>query len=252
MKTIWAFPKSINVTQLSMESAGYDEVSGKVVFELYTFLVESDVVDNLYQWYIDELFFKENPFARFEESDIVVRYLFLNDDDELFNYSKFFEFIDIEEHWLEEEIREFLELGYLYLNPTLEFGPDEPMTRGEFIVLVDSVYDWPIEDAEADLTDFRDYEDLGSLESSFAKAIHRGYLSGYVEGFTDNTLRPRDPISYLEVEFLMNKIKGTQGFTWEQVASALGNKQGSFDNTWYTDTGKLTRAEAVYLLYYFK
>lgn len=258
-KTMWAFPQMVKIDQVSMASAGYDETAGNLTLSTYTFLAESKVVDNLYQLYTDETFLKDNPFQQMEENDVLVRYLYLQDNDELFNYSRFFEFVDIEGHWLQSEIEEYLDYGYLYLTPTLEFQPDEPITRGEFIVLVDSVYDWPsidpfdaVDDEVPDLTSFRDYEDLGSLESSFAKAIHRGYLSGFIEGFDDNTLRPRDPITYLEVEFLMRRIKGNEAFTWESVTNKLRQLSGERKPEWTTDDGLLTKAEAIYLLYYNK
>lgn len=250
-KTIWNFPKKIQISELSLSGAGYDELKGTAVFDTYHFLVESEIVDGLYQWYVDRLLLKDNPFKLYEESQDIVRYLYLKDD-EIFNYSMYFEFVDIEDHWLEKQITEYLEYGYLYLNPLLEFDPSDPITRGEFIVLVDSVYNWPIEVSNADLTDFRDYEDLGSLESSFAKAIHRGYLGGYIEGFDDNTLRPRDPITYLEVEYLMNRVKDTENFVWEDVISKLSIMSGETKDEWYTDDGLLTKAEAIFLLYYFK
>jgi hypothetical protein len=126
------------------------------------------------------------------------------------------------------------------------------MSRGEFIVLVDGIYQWPTTYDDVDLTEFRDYDDLGSLESSFAKAIHRGYLSGYVEGYTDKTLRPRDSITYEEVEFLMKKIKGNSSFDWTDIADSITSRKGIVESRWSNPLGKLSRAEAVYLLYYFK
>jgi hypothetical protein len=251
LKTIWVFPNKIDVSELRMKAAGFDEVEATITLDFYTFVAESGIVDGLYKWYTDDLFYKENPFTPMIENDVVVRYLYLKDD-ELFNYGQYFEFNDIKGHWMEREINEFLELGYLYLNPYLEFKPDEPMTRGEFIVLVDSVYNWPLTYEDVDLTQFRDYDDLGSLENSFAKAIHRGYLSGFVEGYTDNTLRPRDPITYGEVEFLMNKIKGTTTFDWNTIAESITARKNISESRWSSTQGKLSRAEAVYLLYYFK
>ncbi len=251
LKTIWKFPRKIDVSNLSVTSSGFDEVSAQLTLDFYTFFADANIVDDLYKWYIDDLFLKENPFAEVVDNGIVVRYLYLQDD-ELFNYTQYFEFADLEGHWLEYEIKEFLDLGYLYLNPYLEFGPDEPITRGEFIVLMDSYYQWPIVyDDQVNLTDFRDYDDLGSLESSFAKAIHKGYLSGIVEGYTDNTLRPRDYITYEEVEFLMNKIKEIDNFKWNTVAGSIKSSKGIDKPDWATKDGTLTRAEAVYLLYYY-
>lgn len=251
LKIVWSFPKKIDVSSLSVNAAGFDEVNAEFIMDFYTFSAESGLVDDLYKWYIDELFIKENPFSAVERNDTIVRYLYVPDEN-LFNYTKYLNFTDIEGHWNQYEIETFLDLGYLYLNPYLEFGPDEPITRGEFIVLLDAYYNWPtIYDSEFDLTDFRDYEDLGSLENSFAKAIHKGYLSGIVEGYTDQTLRPRDPISYEEVEILMNKVKDTTTFDWTVVANSIAANKGVSNEDWSSDYGSLTRAEAVYLLYYF-
>ncbi len=253
LKTIWKFPKQIDVSSLELSANGFDEVTGSINLDFYTFSAESDVVDGLYQWYIDELFYRENPFAAVEDNGIIVRYLYLKDDD-LFNYSRYFEYTDIGDHWAETEINEFLDYGYLYLNPYLTFGPDDPITRGEFIVMLDSVYGWelPPDEVEVDLTEFRDYGDLGSLEGAFAKAVHKGFLSGFVEGYSDNTLRPRDPITYTEVEFLMKRIKGTEEFYWSTVADSMGWRKDHYDNRWEASDNTLTRAEAVYLLYYYK
>lgn len=252
LKTIWQFPKQIEVSNLGLTSAGFDEVSGNITLDFYTFAAESGVVDDLYKWYIDDLFYRQNPFAAVEDNGIIVRYLYLQDE-ELFNYSQYFEYTDIDGHWAQTEIEEFLDYGYLYLNPYLTFEPDEPVTRGEFIVMLDSIYQWetPYDD-EVDLTDFRDYEDLGSLEGAFAKAVHKGFLSGFVEGYDDRTLRPRDPISYREVEFLMARVKEVDGFLWQSVASSLEWRKTHYDQRWDDLDNTLTRAEAVYLLYYYK
>ncbi len=165
-------------------------INANANLNLYTFAVDTNVVDGLYKWYQDDLFHKENPFIPYRVNNQPVRYLYMKEDSELFNYDKYSQFIDIGGHWMEDEIEVFLEQGYLYLNPYLEFRPDESMTRGEFVVLLDSVYSWPIIEGEVDLTSFRDYEALGSFESSFARAIYKGYLSGIIEGYEDNTLRP--------------------------------------------------------------
>lgn len=252
LKTIWNFPKKIEVTDINVSGSGFDEVSASVSLDFYTFAVASDVVDNLYEWYQDELFYKENPFVPIEDRGVILRYLYLPDSD-LFNYTKYFEFTDLEDNYMEREIYEFIDYGYLYMNPYLEFKPDEPITRGEFIVLLDHVYEWPtVYDDQVDLRDFRDYDDLGSLESSFAKAMYKGYLTGIIEGYDDNTIRPREPITYREIEFLMNRIKETDSFSWEQVASSINWRKGIWSDRWTDTNNTLTRAEAVYLLYYMK
>lgn len=239
------------ITNLSV-SGTQDTINGSATMNLYTFAAESSVVDGLYKWYIDELFNKKNPFIPYRVNNTLIRYLYMKEDSELFNYDRYSEFIDINGHWMQSEIEMFLESGYLYLNPYLEFRPNEPMTRGEFVVLLDSVYSWPILEEEVDLTGFRDYETLGSLESSFAKAIYKGYLSGIIEGYQDNTLRPLDPISYREVELVMNRIKGTTDFEWNTVAQEITRMKGVQRAEWADKNNSITRAEAIFLLHYMK
>ena len=252
LKTIWAFPKRIDVTSIIASGSGYDEINASVTLDFYTLTADADLVDNLYEWYQDDLFYKENPFLPIEDQGMVLRYMYLPETD-LFNYTKYFEFTDLEDHYMEREIYEFIDYGYLYMNPYLEFKPDEPITRGEFIVLLDHVYEWPtVYDDQIDLRDFRDYDDLGSLESSFAKAMYKGYLTGIIEGYDDNTLRPREPITYREVEFLMQRIKNNENFTWAEVANSINYRKGVRSDRWTDTNNTLTRAEAVYLLYYLK
>ncbi|MDF1617398.1 S-layer homology domain-containing protein [Petrocella sp. FN5] len=252
LKSMWSFPKHINMTTASIVKAEVEEIEGDIQLEFYTFATDLEIQDDLYKWYVDDLFYKENPFSPSVQSDGIVRYLYMEGNSEVFNFSRYFDFTDIAGHYMEAEIQAFLEAGHLYLNPYLTFEPDQPMTRGEFIVLMDKVYDWPVVDSDLDLTTFDDYEELGSLENAFAKAIHRGYLSGFIVGYEDNTLRPKDSMTYGEVEFVMNKIKPESNFTWTTIGQSLEANKSVPAKNWSDPFGVLTKAEAVYLLYYFR
>jgi hypothetical protein len=255
LKSMWSFPKHINMTTASIIKAEVEEneeIEGDIQLEFYTFATDLEIQDGLYKWYVDDLFYKENPFSPSVESEGIVRYLYMDESSDIFNFSRYFDFTDIDGHYMEAEIKAFLEAGHLYLNPYLTFEPDQPMTRGEFIVLMDKVYDWPVVDSDLDLTTFDDYEDLGSLENAFAKAIHRGYLSGFIVGYEDNTLRPKDPMTYGEVEFVMNKIKPESNFMWTTIGQSLEVNKSVPAKDWSDPFGVLTKAEAVYLLYYFR
>jgi len=252
LKSMWSFPKHINMTTASIVKAEVEEIEGDIQLEFYTFATDLEIQDDLYKWYVDDLFYKENPFSPSVQSDGIVRYLYMDENSNVFNFSRYFDFTDIAGHYMETEIQAFLEAGHLYLNPYLTFEPDQPMTRGEFIVLLDKVYDWPVVDSDLDLTTFDDYEELGSLENAFAKAIHRGYLSGFIVGYEDNTLRPKDPMTYGEVEFVMNKIKQESNFTWTTIGQSLEATKSVPAKDWSDPFGVLTKAEAVYLLYYYR
>ncbi len=251
LDTVWLFPKKMQVTNLTM-SMGETELDGSVTIELVNVMMDSGMVDNLYTWYVDELFDKENPFIPYTNSNGTIRYIYTGEGANLFNFSRYEEFTDLSDHWLETEINTFLKNGYIYMNPYFTFGPDQPMTRGDFVVLLDNVYQWTSDDSEVDLTEFEDYSSLGSLESSYAKAIQKGFLSGFLEGYDDNTLRPANPITYNEVELLMRRIKSDDSFTWATVGEGITQKSGITSENWSNPEATMTKAEAVYLLTYFK
>ncbi len=253
-KNMWQFQKHVNMTYANLSKKSIDEVVGQMELAVYTLVADVNIKDQLYEWYIDDLFYKEDPFAPYQPNTEAVRYIYTQEDQGLFNYDLNYAFTDIEGHYMEAEINEFLQAGYLFLDPYMTFKPDTPITRGEFIVMMDKVYGWESvnEEDTMDLTSFDDYDELGSLENAFAKAIYRGYISGIIEGYTDNTLRPRNPITYGEIEYIMNNIKGTQDYSFANIGNALVADKGVPAKNWSNLNGQLTKAEAVYLLYYHK
>lgn len=253
-KNMWQFQKHVNMTYANLSKKSIDEVVGQMELAVYTLVADVNIKDQLYEWYIDDLFYKEDPFAPYQPNPEAVRYIYTQEDQGLFNYDLNYAFTDIEGHYMEAEINEFLQAGYLFLDPYMTFKPDTPITRGEFIVMMDKVYGWESvnEEDTMDLTSFDDYDELGSLENAFAKAIYRGYISGIIEGYTDNTLRPRNPITYGEIEYIMNNIKGTQDYSFANIGNALVADKSVPAKNWSNLNGQLTKAEAVYLLYYHK
>lgn len=273
LDTVWAFPKEMQVKNITMvqsdgmamiadtdteaeeEVAASTEspgITGTVTFELYNMMMDTGMVDNLYTWYTDEIFNKSTPFTPYTKATGAARYIYTGDGANLFNFDRFEEFTDINGHWLEAEINEFLKSGFIFMNPYNTFEPNKPVTRGDFIVLLDNVYQWQPSGEEVDLTLFTDYAALGDMQSSYAKAIQKGFLSGFLEGYDDKTLKPADPINYEEVELIMRRIKRDDGFVWSDVSADIADKKGVFSETWSDQKATMTKAEAVYLLTYFK
>lgn len=253
LNTMWEFPKKIQVVNINMQAGDVEgALSGSVSIQLTNLLVDAGIVDHLYTWYIDELFSKENPFEPFTKYNDSIRYIYTGDGANLFNFDRFETFTDVSGHWLEIEMNNFLKLGYVYMNEYRMFGPDKPITRGEFIVLLDNVYQWENTGEAIDLTKFTDYNQLGDLEASYAKAIQKGFISGFLIGYEDNTLRPSAPITYSEVALIMKRIKNDESFTWEKVATDITNKKGITSEKWLDLSDSMTKAEAVYLLTYHK
>ncbi|PKM57808.1 MAG: hypothetical protein CVU98_04260 [Firmicutes bacterium HGW-Firmicutes-3] len=253
LETVWQFPRKLRVNSLSLFANEEEEtIEGTVTIGLSNILLDPSMVDSLYAWYVDELFNKDNPFVPYSNTNATMRYIYVGEGSNLFNLGRFDAFTDILGHWLEKEINAFLKNGYVYMNPYKTFTPEQPIKRGDFVVLLDNVYKWVSTGETVDVTAFTDYENLGNLESSYAKAIQKGFLSGFVEGYDDNTLRPSDPITYEEVELIMQRIKGDNAFSWSTVSSDITEKMGVTSPTWTDPKATMTKAEAVYLLYYFK
>lgn len=263
MKKIWGFQKRLVVDTLSItgaedgvvqvEGVPVAEISGDLTLHLYYARVPEGIEysDRLYQWLIDDTFFKGNPFKTSSGAgEFRINYVFTGGKD--IEAAAYVPFVDIKGHWAEQEINAFGEKGYVKRGQNDNFGPDLAMTRGEFIIMLDGIYQWPVPEQAPDLTGFTDYDDLGSYENAISKAVMKGLLGGYVVGFEDKTLRPRDPISYSDVEYLLQRLKNDEGFTWDLVADKLlADKQVT--SVGLTDKGaSMTKAEAVFLMTHFK
>ncbi len=252
LRSIWNFPKHIGIDSLSITGAGDGTITSDIDMTFYWVPNAPDNNDALVQWIADESFYKADPYTTMEGDPNRVNYVFIGGDEvklqDLFKKP----FADIAGHWAAAEIEAFRQNGYVMADAQNNFKPDEPMTRGEFIIMLDKIYQWPLPETPVDLTKYSDYSSLGSYEGAIAKAIFKGYLGGYVVGFTDNTLRPRDPLTYDEMAFVLSKIKGDPNFSWKAAGDKLlADKE--IQSPGLTDTKlSMSRAEAVYLMTYFK
>lgn len=258
-KKVWGFQKMLVIDQLDLgmattdTGAATDAIAGSMTLFVYYMKVPEGIVyqDNLYQWIVDDTFFKGNPFKLSPgATDFRINAIFTGGKD--IDAAGYVPFTDIKGHWAEKEINAFGEQGYIKKGQTDTFGPDTPMTRGEFIVMIDGIYQWPVPAEPADLTQFTDYDNLGSYANAISKAVVKGLLGGYVEGFDDKTLRPRDPITYSDVEYMLQRIKNDPAFNWEIVAEKLLAEKNVVSAGVEDKAAQMTKAEAVFLMTYFK
>lgn len=154
---------------------------------------------------------------------------------------------DIEDHWANVELDYFNRNNLLRAEEGKYYKPDNPMTRGEFILLLDKYYKWPTIN-NVNLSKYKDSVILEDYENSFGKGVALGYISGY----SDDTLRPHMPISYQEVEWIMQKILNNKGFKWETVAEKLEEEKGFSSLGLLNNRLFVTKAEIIYLLYSLK
>lgn len=253
LRSIWQFDRKIIVHQLSMNATPEDQLNGFIQIDLYDLAHLTGELDRLFMWFQDAEAVKTNPFSEAAPGQAFqIRYVFIDSETAILAQQPYIPFVDIEGHWAEEAIHAMGERGMFPPSGTLNYGPDELITRGEFIILLDRLYDWPIPDQPLDLTAFDDYEAIGSYSSSVSRAIFSGYLRGYIVGYEDNTLRPNNPITYEEVEFVMRKILEDPGFNWEATALQMQEETG-FESPGIEDFREnMTRAEAAYFLNYIR
>lgn len=253
LKKVWNFQKMLVLDGISLSNNDDGTLSGTADLGLYYLAgyEGTGYKDNLYQVITDEAFFKVNPFMQSAgAADYRINYIYTGGKDP--GEAAYVPYTDIAGTWAEKEINAFGEKGYLMKGQATTFGPDTPMTRGEFIIMTDRIYQWPIPETPVDLTKFSDYSNLGSYENAIAKAVFKGYLGGFVVGFTDNTLRPRDPMTYEEAEFIMQKIKNDPAFKWDTAAQKLQAEKAVVSVGLTDKKALMSKAEAVYMLTHFK
>ena len=153
--------------------------------------------------------------------------------------------LDIRSHWAKDEIESLVRRGIIsgYSNKT--FRPDNNISRAEFLILLSRVYDWNLPSDGEDVKFFKDYDSF----KQYDKIINYAYKHGYINGYADNTFRPRDSISYREVEIIMGRLFDNPDFRWHNTSSKIlydkKIRSKSYDNM----NKNISRAEVSYMLY---
>ncbi|WFA09680.1 S-layer homology domain-containing protein [Tissierella sp. Yu-01] len=154
-------------------------------------------------------------------------------------------FPDSRGHWANSEINTYVRRNIINGYSDMTFKPERNISRAEFLTLLSRVYNWNLPLYTANTSQFRDYNIFGNFNNTISYALSNNYIMGYGDG----TFKPNDPISYNEIEIIMNRVLGTNTFKWSNIAyDILYNKKyrpSSFDNM----NNKITRAEVVYMLY---
>ncbi|WP_169834450.1 S-layer homology domain-containing protein [Paenibacillus donghaensis] len=160
---------------------------------------------------------------------------------------------DIQGHWAQAQLQDWLNKGYLGGYPDGTVKPNNSITRGEYVALVNRLFGY----TEKATVGFKDVKSTKWVHSEVAKAVAAGYIGGY----QDNTFRPDKPLSRQEAAVITAKILklNTQTTTtkfkdnaqiaaWSRgsvaAASTLKILNGYPDGT-FKPKRELTRAEAV-------
>lgn len=106
--------------------------------------------------------------------------------------------LDIQGHWAEQQISDWSDKGFVTGYPDETFGPDNIITRAEFITLVNKSFGF-YEKAQVTFSDVS-YTDWFYTEVAKAKA------AGYITGYEDDTIRPDNAISRQEVAAIIFRL----------------------------------------------
>ena len=177
-------------------------------------------------------------------------------------------FSDITGHWTEKGIKAWTARRLAGGYPDGTFRPDSPITRAEFLTLLNRAFGYTI----AGQVIYRDVAETDWFVGEIAKAAAVGYLGGYPDG----TIRPQNSITRQEVaalfarvlpvaiefsevdNFYLNNDKVLKDFTdeaqipeWSREAIVMavndGYMNGYPDGT-FRPAKAITRAEAITVL----
>ncbi|MFR6291092.1 MAG: S-layer homology domain-containing protein, partial [Peptococcaceae bacterium] len=164
---------------------------------------------------------------------------------------------DVNGHWAEQAIHDWMERGYIGGYEDNTFRPDQTITRAEFVKLVNKTID-------ADQTATIAFSDVSDSDW-FAGEVALALGEGYVSGFEDGTFRPGQPVTRAQAAaFLAKALKLTgdadavadmtdSAAIPDWAAGAIGavvakGYMGGYEDGTFGPNRPLTRAEAVSML----
>lgn len=247
LKKIWGFQKKIIFTNINISSQEDGLLIGSIGLDFYH-LPDAVDTEGLYDWYLEENYKKADPFKSISEREGTAKYTYRAGDSLLLIDKRYVTFNDIKGHWAETEIDNFGAQYFIRGDRENRYYPNDSMSRGEFLLLLDKVFSWEEPEESIDLTKFTDYENLGNYENAIAKAIYKGVYSGFIIGYWDNTLRPQAPITYREVESVMKRALENPSFQWQKIGEEIARDKGFNSIGLENTSGNITKAEAIYLL----
>lgn len=109
-------------------------------------------------------------------------------------------FSDIQGHWAYDRILVWAENDVLRGYPDGSFKPENKITRGEFMAIVNKAMGY-IEEAEIAYSDVEE-------DAWYAKHVARAEAAAYISGYEDGTMKPEGFITREEVASIIRKVAG--------------------------------------------
>ncbi len=117
---------------------------------------------------------------------------------------------DLRGNWAKDEIAAYLRRGIAEAYPDGSFRPDSPLTLGKAVAWINNVYKTK----------------LAAQES------------------------PNNTVTYTGIETLMKQATGDGDFKWSYIAAKMALNKDKRSGSFSSMSGTVTRAEAIYMLYY--
>ena len=249
LRNFWGFNKfiQVNSVNMSLDPSNAELLTGTIELSLYDLSQMTQINNTMVEWAENGTFRKSNPFlAVTDEQFPGTRYVLNLDGSSTYHYVKF---VDISGNWAESAIDDFGMRHLITGDSENRFFPDEQITRGDLVVLLDKYFKWEIPEDKVDLTQFSDYGELGQSLSAMEAAFYKGYVLGCLVGYDDGTLRPNAPTSYKEFELVMSRSLNQPDFKWKDTALEMEKETGFTSPGLSNEAASITRGEVVYFLH---
>ena len=106
---------------------------------------------------------------------------------------------DIQGHWAQGSIQNWISRGYISGYPDGSFKPDAPITRAEFVVLVNNAFQYYDKKGIY-------FSDVPGSHWAYSQ-IQRGVAGGYIRGDSEGTFRPESPVIRQEAAVMLAQVK---------------------------------------------
>ncbi|WNS40859.1 LamG-like jellyroll fold domain-containing protein [Paenibacillus sp. MMS20-IR301] len=165
---------------------------------------------------------------------------------------------DFAGHWAEQDFRTWAQKGLITGYGNGSYKPDQQITRGELITLINRVFNFRAESGQS----FKDLPETSALYQE----VQKGLAAGYVTGYNDGTIRTGDPVTRQEAAVMLYRAFSLSPSTlsagstlkdiaalpdWSRAAVQAMTDQGYVsgyqDNT-FRASGLITRAESLRLM----
>lgn len=154
-------------------------------------------------------------------------------------------FRDSRGHWAGDEIDAFVRRGIISGYGDNTFRPENSISRAEFITLLSRVYNWNTSWYIGNTTAFKDANIFGNYTDVINYATYHGFIYGYGDG----TFKPNNPITYTEIEIIMQRVLPYSYFRWVNISNDMLHEKQTRSNSLTSLNYNITRAEVVYMLY---